>query len=89
MMSTEDTVDHDDDSLEMSSTFDVETQPDTPTPVPYLKIFPLLVTRFCEGIIYSCIFPYINEWVRSLGVPEQSTGVWSAAAVRRVSLPGR
>lgn len=52
-----------------------------PNPVPYKKIFPLCLSRMAEGMIYSIIFPYINEMIRGLGVEEKKVGVWSAMAV--------
>lgn len=58
-----------------------------PTPVPYLKILPLLISRIAEGVIYAVIFPYINEMMRGFGVPEERVGVWSVLAVRALSLP--
>jgi len=51
------------------------------TPLPYSKIFPLLIARCSEGLNYAVIFPYINEMVKGFGVPEKSVGVWSASAV--------
>lgn len=51
------------------------------TPVPYLKALPLLLSRVSEGLVFSVIFPYINEMFLSFGVPEKSVGVWSATAV--------
>lgn len=51
------------------------------TPVPYLKLFPLLIQRWSEGVTYGVIFPYINEMIHSMGVEEKSVGVWSATAV--------
>ena len=51
------------------------------TPLPFLKILPLLIARCSEGLIYSVILPYINEMIHSFGVPEKSVGVWSATAV--------
>ncbi|OXG20565.1 hypothetical protein C366_02100 [Cryptococcus neoformans Tu401-1] len=50
------------------------------TPVPYLKLFPLLIQRWSEGVTYGVIFPYINEMIHSMGVEEKSVGVWSATA---------
>ncbi|WWD22504.1 hypothetical protein CI109_106997 [Kwoniella shandongensis] len=52
----------------------------TKTPLPYLKILPLLIQRWSEGLTYAIIFPYINEMVHSMGVEEKSVGVWSATA---------
>jgi len=51
------------------------------TPVPYVKIFPLCLSRMAEGMIFSVVFPYINEMIRGLGVEEKKVGVWSAMAV--------
>lgn len=57
------------------------------TPVPYLKLLPLLISRLSEGLVYSVIFPYINEMILSFGVAEKSVGVWSATAVsHRISI---
>lgn len=50
------------------------------TPVPYLKLFPLFIQRWSEGVTYGVIFPYINEMIHSMGVAEKSVGVWSATA---------
>ncbi|KAK8845553.1 hypothetical protein IAR55_006268 [Kwoniella newhampshirensis] len=52
----------------------------TRTPVPYLKLLPLLVQRWSEGFTYAVIFPYINEMIHSMGIEEKSVGVWSATA---------
>ncbi|WVQ80872.1 hypothetical protein IAT38_002979 [Cryptococcus sp. DSM 104549] len=68
-------------SPSISST--VTLTPSTPrprTPVPYVKLIPLLIQRWSEGLTYAVIFPYINEMVHSMGVEEQSVGVWSAVA---------
>ncbi|ORY34238.1 major facilitator superfamily domain-containing protein [Naematelia encephala] len=54
-------------------------RPET-TPLPYAKLFPLVISRMSEGLIYAVIFPYINEMVRSFGVADNKVGVWSAAA---------
>lgn len=51
------------------------------TAVPYLKLLPLCIARIAEGMIYSVIFPYINEMILSFGVNENDVGVWSAIAV--------
>lgn len=51
------------------------------TVVPYLKLLPLCIARISEGMIYSVIFPYINEMILSFGVNENDVGVWSAIAV--------
>jgi hypothetical protein len=51
------------------------------TPLPYMKILPLAISRCSEGLIYAVIFPYINEMILSFGVPEQSVGIWSALVV--------
>lgn len=63
----------------------VTESPSTPhyhiTPVPYLKLLPLLVQRWSEGVTYGVIFPYINEMIHSMGLEEKSVGVWSATAV--------
>lgn len=53
------------------------------TPLPYMKMLPLIVARLSEGLIYSVIFPYINEMVRDFGIPEEKVGVWSSMAVCR------
>ncbi|XAO26623.1 hypothetical protein I312_105461 [Cryptococcus bacillisporus CA1280] len=62
----------------------VTESPSTPhyhiTPVPYLKLFPLLIQRWSEGVTYGVIFPYINEMIHSMGMEEKSVGVWSATA---------
>ncbi|WWC66835.1 uncharacterized protein I206_100742 [Kwoniella pini CBS 10737] len=50
------------------------------TPVPYLKILPLLLQRCSEGLTYAIIFPYINQMILEMGVEEKSVGVWSAIA---------
>ncbi|WWC58113.1 uncharacterized protein I303_100648 [Kwoniella dejecticola CBS 10117] len=50
------------------------------TPVPYLKILPLLTQRCSEGLTYAIVFPYINQMVLDMGVEEKSVGVWSAIA---------
>ncbi|GFZ52020.1 hypothetical protein JCM24511_09792 [Saitozyma sp. JCM 24511] len=52
----------------------------TPTPLPYAKLLPLLISRISEGLIFSVIFPYINEMVHSFGIREKDVGVWSAMA---------
>lgn len=52
-----------------------------PTPLPYAKLLPLLISRISEGLIFSVIFPYINEMVHSFGIREKDVGVWSAMAV--------
>ncbi|WVQ76195.1 hypothetical protein IAR50_005857 [Cryptococcus sp. DSM 104548] len=78
-------------SIEEYDLSDPSPEPDTPaakhlpvtqlqTPVPYLKLFPLLVQRWSEGMTYAIIFPYINEMVHSMGVEEKEVGVWSAIA---------
>lgn len=51
------------------------------TPLPYVKILSLSVSRISEGLIYSVILPYINECIHRMGVPEEDVGVWSATAV--------
>ncbi|OCF59654.1 hypothetical protein L486_02326 [Kwoniella mangroviensis CBS 10435] len=50
------------------------------TPVPYLKLLPLLVQRCAEGLTYAIVFPYINQMILDMGVEEKSVGVWSAIA---------
>lgn len=49
--------------------------------MPYIKLLPLCIARIAEGMIYSVIFPYINEMILSFGVNENDVGVWSAIAV--------
>ncbi|WWC85817.1 uncharacterized protein L201_000684 [Kwoniella dendrophila CBS 6074] len=56
------------------------TSPKHKTPVPYLKLLPLLVQRCSEGLTYAIIFPYINQMVLEMGVEEKSVGIWSAIA---------
>ncbi|ODN96307.1 hypothetical protein I350_08329 [Cryptococcus amylolentus CBS 6273] len=70
------------DHISEDDTPSVKTHPTVPsrTPVPYLKLFPLLVQRWSEGMTYAVIFPYINEMVHSMGVEETQVGVWSAIA---------
>ncbi|GMK59936.1 hypothetical protein CspeluHIS016_0901530 [Cutaneotrichosporon spelunceum] len=51
-----------------------------PTPLPVLKILPLCIARMAEGLIFAVIFPYINEMMHDMGVPEESVGLWSATA---------
>ncbi|RSH81462.1 hypothetical protein EHS25_006819 [Saitozyma podzolica] len=43
-------------------------------------LLPLLISRISEGLIYSVIFPYINQMVHSFGIREKDVGVWSAMA---------
>ncbi len=57
--------------------------PPRPTPLPYLKILPLLITRCSEGLTWSIVLPYINDMISHFGVPDESVGVWSATAVRQ------
>lgn len=57
------------------------SETNTSTPLPLSKILPLAVSRISEGLIYSVIFPYINEMIHGMGVPEEDVGVWSATAV--------
>lgn len=51
------------------------------TPVPYMKLFPLCLSRLSEGFIYSVVFPYINQMIHEMGIEEKKVGVWSATAV--------
>lgn len=55
--------------------------PTTATPVPYAQILPLCLSRIAEGIIFTVVYPYINEMIQRMGVEERSVGVWSAMAV--------
>ncbi|KAI9635727.1 major facilitator superfamily domain-containing protein [Dioszegia hungarica] len=48
--------------------------------VPYVKIFPLCLSRVAEGMIFAVILPYINEMIRGFGVEEKKVGVYSAMA---------
>ncbi|CAD6578555.1 MAG: hypothetical protein TREMPRED_002215 [Tremellales sp. Tagirdzhanova-0007] len=50
------------------------------TPLPYIKILPILIARCAEGLNFSVIFPYINAMMKSFGVPDNSVGIWSASA---------
>lgn len=50
-------------------------------PLPYGPIIALSLGRIAEGLLYSVIFPYVNQLVSELGVPEEDVGRWSAAAV--------
>lgn len=52
-----------------------------PTPVPYRAVLALAASRVMEGIIWSSILPYINAFIRDIGVPKHQVGVWSAASV--------
>lgn len=65
-------------------------RPSGETPLPYMKMMPLIVARLSEGLIFSVIFPYINQMVRDFGVPEEKVGVWSSMAVSaRYQWPGQ
>lgn len=59
------------------------------TPVPYTKLLPLCLARIAEGMMFSIIFPYVNEMILSFGVNENDVGIWSAIAVSRVFDIGR
>jgi hypothetical protein len=54
------------------------------TPLPYAPIIALSLGRIAEGLLYSVIFPYVNQLVSELGVPDKDVGKWSAAAVSRL-----
>lgn len=60
-------------------------QPTKPTPVPYRAVLALAASRVMEGIIWSSILPYINAFIRDIGVPKHQVGVWSAASVSACS----
>lgn len=62
-------------------TLEAETKIQSPTPLPFWRIFPLLVQRCSEGLTYAVIFPYVNEMILSFGVPEKSVGFWSGLVV--------
>lgn len=51
------------------------------TPLPFNVMLSLITERVSELMIYSVIFPYVNEMIHSFGVSESKVGIWSAIAV--------
>lgn len=52
-----------------------------PTPLPLLKIMPLLLARLAEGVTFTVIFPYVNSMLLSFGVREQDLGFYAGIVV--------
>ena len=43
-----------------------------PTPLPKLQLGLLLLVQLCEPIVYTSIFPFINQQLLELGVMEDA-----------------
>lgn len=52
-----------------------------PTPLPILRILPLLLQRAAEGLTFTVIFPYINDMLLSFGIKEQDLGFYAGLVV--------
>lgn len=51
------------------------------TPLPILRIMPLLLQRAAEGMTFTIIFPYVNDMLLSFGVEERELGFYAGLVV--------
>lgn len=50
---------------------------DSPAPIPWRSLFPILFLCYADACTYGVVFPFITDMITSFNVPEDKIGLYS------------